>query len=374
MKKIRACIALAALILSPLFASQTFIVSGASNFILDQIRVTTSDFVQANGLNEGDTVLITPEHKNKLLLASNENQLTLLTQSSGGAVSNTLGGLALLGIQSRAFGAAVDDVFGRAYLSDLNRKGVQYRLAEVTDPSVGSGACYIFVTEAQYINSTGEMAKKIERTMATSLGVSGQLSVSQEDRDWVAQSDLFIAEGYLFHPSSYNTMMQLAQAAKSHGKQVSLSIAAGMCASNYKESINQFIQEYADLIIGDAFEACTLTDTETVSEAIAVWQAMGKKGAVTCGAEGAYVFDSKSIYAISAPAVTEIVDATGAGDLFVAGFIAEWLSSGDIQRAGQLGSYCAGCVLKVAGGYPETSLAQGWHDGAAWSIPSYKIK
>ncbi len=344
-------------------------VAGASNFILDQIHLATSSFVREHGLTEGDTILIDTAQKEALLRAATDSALPLLMQSSGGAVSNTLSCLARLGIHARAMGSAVaGDVFGGAYLADLTRKGVEYRLTETIDPSQGSGACYIFITEAEYVNTDGSISKKIERTMGTHIGDAGSIRVYQDDIDWMSEADMFIAEGYLFCETARDAMFELAAGVKAKGKLVTLSIAAGFCATTYKESLNQFIDEQVDIVIGDKSEALTLTNRTDVRDAIAAWQAMGKKGAITCGIEGAYVFDDAKIYHIEPPSIGTVIDATGAGDGFAAGFVAEILKTGDIVNAGKLGAYCAGSVLQVAGGYPPESLAKDIALGLPWFI------
>jgi sugar/nucleoside kinase (ribokinase family) len=216
--------------------------------------------------------------------------------------------------------------------------------------------------------------------MGTSLGVAGNLQLTQEDIDWVSSADLFLAEGYLFCPTAYQPMCELAAATKRKGKLVALSIAAGFCATTFKDQLNDFIITYADIVLGDNNEAKTLTGASDTIEAVKILQAMGKKGAITCGTEGAYVFGQTNIYLISKPTVDsdKIVDATGAGDQFAAGFLYEILQSGDIIRAGQLGAFCAGEVIQALGGHPPVSLAEKVASGAPWlighaEVPLYKI-
>jgi sugar/nucleoside kinase (ribokinase family) len=345
-------------------------VIGVSNFIEDHIHEATSKFISDNGLEEGNTVIITTAHKETLFESISTHNLKLLKQNPGGAVANTLVGLNYLGLAVGAIGSSVDDIPGRAYVTDLTQKGIKCRVTEAPNPERGSGACYIFVTETESTSPDGTISKKKERTMGTSLGVTIDVHLSQEDINWVSSADLFLAEGYLFCPTAYQSMRDLALATKNKGKLVALSIAAGFCATTFNVPINNFIKDYADIVLGDNSEAKILTGATDTIEAVIILQSMGKIGAVTCGTDGAYVFDHTHIYLISKPTVDsdKIVDATGAGDQFAAGFLYEILQSGDIIRAGQLGAFCAGEVIQVLGGHPPASLAEKMASGAPWLI------
>jgi len=281
-------------VLSTTFAAEfdtTFRVIGASNFIQDIIHEATSKFLEDNNLQEGNTVIIDKAYKESLLESISAHNFRLLTQNPGGAVANTLVGLKYLGLPVGAIGSSVDDIPGNAYIADLTQKEIVCRVTETPEPELGSGACYIFVTETECANPDGTSSKKIERTMGTSLGVAGKLQLTQEDIDWVSSADLFLAEGYLFCPTAYQPMCELAAATKRKGKLVALSIAAGFCATTFKDQLNDFIITYADIVLGDNNEAKTLTGASDTIEAVKILQAMGKKGAITCGTEGAYVFD-----------------------------------------------------------------------------------
>jgi sugar/nucleoside kinase (ribokinase family) len=342
-----------------------------SNFICDHIYETPNSFITDQNFKKGDTTLINAAQAKDLESDISASKLPILLTNPGGSAANTAIGAKILGLDVGVIGTLTKDPQGNGYVSNLVKKGIEYRITPPQEQERGSGTCWIFVTETEKMASDGLVSKEKERTMLTSLGVSGDIRVSQENIDWASTARILLIEGYLFSPpTTYESICNIAKATKENNNMVALTLSAEFCVTRNQHEITKFIQEYADIVIGNNNEVQKLTDASNNYQAVLRLKSMAKKGAVTCGPEGAYVFDAAGIYFISSPAVAQeaIIDTTGAGDQFAAGFLCELLQSNNIIRAGQLGAYCAGDVIQVLGGHPSEELARGVASGAPWEI------
>lgn len=248
-------------------------------------------------------------------------------------------------------GALANGALKKKYIASLKEKGIKHRLTPDQDESRGSGTCTVLITT----NDKGVS----ERTMLTNLGVSGEIIVSEEDLCWLTAAQCLLVEGYLFRPeSTYESICCAAQRMKSAGKKVALTLSADFCVSENRDKMLDFIKNYVHIVVGNETEAQLLTGATSPEMAAQILQRQDYQGAVTCGPNGAYVFDKTGVFFIESPAVPaeHVKDTTGAGDQFLAGFLYELFNGRPIKHAGERGAFCAGEVIKQWGGQPHLSF------------------
>lgn len=261
----------------------------------------------------------------------------------GGSAANTIAGLKFLGEEAGVIGALAEDEIGKLYKSSLERKNIQYRITVVQDHALGSGNCTVLIKDNI----------RNERTMLTNLGVSGDINLSTEDLNWIAQAECLIIEGYLFQPlSTYNSICLAAKQMKDHQKKVVLTLSAEFCVKNNLDNIKSYIDAYVDIIIGNDQEMQLLTNEEKALDSACLFQRKGLTGAVTCGCTGAYLFNPDQVIFIPPPAVDEVLDTTGAGDQFLAGFLHGLFSGQSLNDSGLKGAHHAGQIIRSWGGQP----------------------
>lgn len=346
-------------------------VSTITNCIHDVFYRVDRAFLTGNGLKTDGTHLIDSAEANRLTALAQSAGYAEIYSEAGGSTGNSLVTLKHLGFNVCLMGTLADDPLGELYKASLEKKGINYRLAPPQQNHLGSGTCTIFISE----NASGGF----DRVMYTSLGVSGDIRLSPKKITEAAKARCFLAEGYSFNsstPRTSDSVRSVAEKAIENGNLVALTLSADFCVEYFATLIHAFIRDYASIIIGNESEAKILTHAEDALSAVKSLQAQGKRGAITCGSLGAYVYDETGIYFISCPDVdpSEVLDPTGAGDVFAAGLIYGILNGKSIVESGQIAALCAGEVIKVYGGHTPASLAESVMSGAATPISFRKIE
>lgn len=354
------------------FEEKSHDVSTVTNCLTDRFFKVPRHFL-TELLSTDTGGLIDGTKADRLYSLANSSGYKEIHNEAGGSTGNSAVALKNLGFTVCLLGTLANDELGMQYKQSLEKHSIDYSTATCPPEmnALKSGTCTIFISE----NDTGEL----ERAMFANLGVSGYIDLSAKDIEMAAQARCFLAEGYSFNtstPITRESVLKVAAAAKEKGNLVALTLSADFCVTYFAEGINAFIDEYASIVIGNESEARILTaNPDNTLEAVKALQARKKKGAITCGSAGAYVYDETGIYFISCPNVDleKVVDPTGAGDVFAAGLIYGMLSGKSIFEAGQIAALCAGEVIKVYGGHVPDSLSEMISSGVASSITYAKI-
>lgn len=295
----------------------------------------------------GKTKWINSKQANAIRIVVQKHCNTMY-QGAGGSAANTIAGLSALGAKVTIIGALGNDEFAKLYKKSLTKRKISYIQTPARNPKSGSGTCTVIITKDDKGLS--------ERTMLTNLGVSSEIILSNENIAYIEKAKCLIVEGYLFSPeNTYKSIYKAAKHMKDNGKKVAVTLSADFCVKDNFNKINAFIDAFADIVVGNETEAQILTNTKSPQDAASCLQKRGFVGAVTCGNKGAYVFDKNEICFISSPKVNnnEVVDTTGAGDQFFAGFLYKLFNNHSIQEAGTFGAYYAGEVIKQWGAQPH---------------------
>ena len=315
-------------------------VVGVGNALVDVLSLESEDFLAAHGLVRGSMTLIDAERAHAIYAAMGP-----AVEVSGGSAANTLAGLASLGGAAGFVGRVHDDELGQVFAHDIRAAGVEFSGVPATTGQP-TGRCLIVVTPDG------------ERTMNTLLGAAAELDGDDVDPAFVARAQVTYLEGYLFDQEAAGEAFQkAAAAAHDAGRLVALTLSDSFCVERYLEPFRRLVASEIDVLFGNADELRLLYETDSVEDAVASAERDCDVVAVTRGAQGALISARGRRAVVPAEPVDHVVDTTGAGDLFAAGFLFGLTRGYEIERCGRLGALCSAEVISHVGARPETSLA-----------------
>jgi len=265
-------------------------------------------------------------------------------QASGGSAGNTIAGIASLGGTAGYIGKVKADALGQVFTHDLRAMGVRFETPAATD-GPATARCLILVTA------------DAQRTMNTFLGACVNLTPDDIDEDLVASAGITYLEGYLFDPPhAKEAFRKAARLARGAGRKVALSLSDSFCVARYREEFRALIDDHIDILFANEDEIMALYETDLDAATAAVGKS-ADIAAITLGARGSMIVSGGERIVIPAAPVTQVVDTTGAGDLYAAGLL-HGLSQGlPLAECGRLGSIAAGEIISHFGARPETPLA-----------------
>jgi sugar/nucleoside kinase (ribokinase family) len=320
--------------------STKYDVLGIGNAIVDVIARTEEDFLLKQGMNKGTMALIDEPRAQAIYDAMGP-----AIETSGGSAANTIVGLSSLGSRSAFIGKVKDDVLGKAFTHDIRAAGVAF-----TTPPAAAGPstarCYVLVTPDG------------ERTMNTYLGAAQDLHPADIDADLVAASAILYLEGYLWDPkNAKDAFLKAAAIAHEAKRSVALTLSDAFCVDRWRAEFLQLMRSHTvDLIFANEGELHSLYQTADFDSAVNALRADVSTAVVTRSEKGCLVIGPDGIEAVSAFPVERVVDTTGAGDLFAAGFLSGVARGADDRTCGRLGALAAAEVIQHLGARPERSL------------------
>jgi len=315
-------------------------VLGIGNAIFDVLVQTDEGFLARHGMTKGGMALIDEPRA-----AAIYRDMGPATEMSGGSAANTIVGIASLGARAAYIGKVKDDQIGRLYTHDIRAAGVAFE----TRPAAGgpaTGCSYILVTPDG------------ERTMNTYLGAAQELTADDIDADQVAASAILYLEGYLWDPrSAKEAFVKAATIAHQAGRQVALTLSDAFCVDRYRgEFLELMRSRTVDLVFANEAELHSLYQTSDFDTALKQLRSDVALAAVTRSEKGCVVASSDGVTAVPAFPIDKIVDTTGAGDLFAAGFLFGLSRKAGSEKAGRLGALAAAEVIQHIGARPAVSL------------------
>ncbi len=320
--------------------STQYDVLGIGNAIVDVIARTEEDFLLKQGMHKGTMALIDEPRAQAIYDAMGP-----AIETSGGSAANTIVGLASLGSRSAFIGKVKDDELGRAFSHDIRAAGAAYATPPAADgPS--TARCYVLVTPDG------------ERTMNTYLGAAQDLHPADIDADMVAASAVLYLEGYLWDPkNAKDAFLKAAQIAHEAERTVALTLSDAFCVDRWRaEFLHLMRSRTVDLIFANEGELHSLYQTSDFDTAVKALRADVGTAVVTRSEKGCLVIGPAGTEAVPAFPVERVVDTTGAGDLFAAGFLSGLARRADDRTCGRLGALAAAEVIQHLGARPEASL------------------
>ena len=325
----------------PATTTKPFDVVGIGNAIVDVLVQTADTFLEDHGLTKG-TMALVDESQAERLYASLGPGL----ETSGGSAANTLAGLAQLGGRAGFIGRVRDDQLGAIFAHDIRSVGAHYQTAAATSgPS--TARCLILVTP------------DAQRTMCTYLGASVNLHPEDLDLELVRQAKVLYLEGYLWDSDeAKRAFIAAAEVMREAGGEVALSLSDAFCVDRHRESFQELVDGHVDILFANEMEITSLYRANSFEMAVEEVRGRCKVAALTRSAEGSIVLNGHQALTIAPFHLGELVDTTGAGDLYAAGFLYGYTRGEALERCGRLGSLCAGQVVTQLGPRPMGSLQE----------------
>ncbi len=289
---------------------------GVGTALVDVICQVEDNIISILNLSKGSMTLI-DESQIQKIRANFTNPLI----TSGGSVCNTVHELNFGSHEASFYGKVSDDEYGNAFIQDLEKANISFKgVSRKSD--LPTGCCNILVSPDG------------ERTMATHIGIGSQLQPDEVSENILDNIDHMYMESYLWdHELTKKTLKKFGDIAKSKNIEISLSLSDPFCVDRHRDELNNFIKENVDLVFCNFDEAKMFSQSETMADVSSFFKDYGKKIVMTSGSEGAYFFYNDDVSHQPSKKIENVVDTTGAGDNFAAGFLDIYLSGKSVDEA-----------------------------------------
>ncbi len=289
---------------------------GVGTALVDVICQVDDDIISNLNLSKGSMTLI-EESQIQNIRSNFTNPLI----TSGGSVCNTVHELNFGSHEASFYGKVSDDEYGNAFIQDLEKANILFKgVSRKSD--LPTGCCNILVSPDG------------ERTMATHIGIGSQLQPDEVSEDVLDNIDHMYMESYLWdHELTKKTLKKFGDIAKSKNIEISLSLSDPFCVDRHRDELNNFVKENVDLVFCNFDEAKMFSQSETMADVSSFFKDYGKKIVMTSGAEGAYFFYNDDVSHQASKKIENVIDTTGAGDNFAAGFLDFYLSGKSVDEA-----------------------------------------
>ncbi len=314
-------------------------VLGISNAIVDVLAHIDDQILTEIGSIKGSMNLIDQNQAEKIYALMGPT-----TEMSGGSVANTIANLANLGGKSAYIGCVADDQLGQIFVHDMQSLGVDVLLPPL-DVNVSTASSYILISPGG------------ERTLNTYLGACLELGPEHVSEEAVAGAGLVLLEGYIWDnpqgPAAADKAMQLAKAS---GAKVGLTLSDSYCVDRHLDAFAEAIERYVQIVFANEAEIMSLFAADTFEDALQQARKMEQLFVLTRSEKGSVIVNNNSEVVQAADPVDKVVDVTGAGDAYIAGFLQGWTTGADLDESARLGSACAAKVIQQIGSRLEKSL------------------
>jgi sugar/nucleoside kinase (ribokinase family) len=318
----------------------SFEILGIGNAIVDVLAPCDDDFLLAHGLNKGSMTLIDETTAEKLYAAMGQTIVI-----SGGSAANTIIGAAALGARTAFIGKVKHDDLGHMFTHDIRAAKVDFTTKPATE-GPASARCLILVTPDG------------QRTMQTYLGACQALSEADIDSSRVAAAQITYLEGYLWDPPAAKAaFVKAAGIAHAAGRKVALTLSDAFCVDRYRDEFLELVRTRAiDILFANESELHALYQTADFATALGQLRSEDILAAVTRSEKGALIVTREETHAVNAVPIATLVDTTGAGDLFAAGFLAGLSREQSLTDCARLGALAAAEIIQQFGARPQADL------------------
>ncbi|MES2984273.1 MAG: adenosine kinase [Pseudomonadota bacterium] len=309
------------------------------NAIVDVLAFADDAFITAQAMRKGTMQLINAEQAETIYGAMGQ-----ATEVSGGSAANTLAGMADLGAKTAFIGKVNADELGRIFRHDMNAIGVEFKTPDAAN-GVVTARCLIVVTQDG------------QRTMNTFLGAAGEIHADDVDVALIGNAQIFYGEGYMWDLDVTKTALRHAFAtARAAGTKIAFTLSDVFCVERSREDFIRMIADDFDILFCNEAEACALYPGKSFEEVLATLQGQCEIIAVTCGEKGSIILTKDARIHVAVVPVSEVVDTTGAGDLYAAGFLYGLSKHMPLAECGRLGSACASDIITHLGARAQKPL------------------
>jgi|TARA_Y100000389_G_scaffold166028_1_gene170501 fructokinase len=301
---------------------------GIGNAIVDVLCKVSDDFLTNNSLSKGTMKLI-DENEFKNLISSLKIEETI----SGGSVANSIVGLSQLGNKVGFLGKVNDDNLGQKYENGLIKENVKYLYTKKKEP-IGTGSCLILITPDS------------ERTMCTYLGTAGKINDEDIDENEVKKSQITLLEGYLWDEGNPKKAFDKAI---NFSNVTAMSLSDQFCVERHKKSFLDLVKNKLDIVFANEQEIFSLINTNSIDEVVNFSKQLKKDIVITRGEKGAIAINQSDVFECSAKKNLNIIDLTGAGDLFAAGYLHGKINQYPTQKSLEAGTELSAKIIEKIG-------------------------
>ena len=314
-------------------------VLGIGNAIVDVLAHADESLLATHGLAKGTMTLIDETQAKAIYQDMGPG-----TEISGGSAANTMVGVASFGGRAAYIGKVRNDQLGEVFSHDIRASGVRFRTAPAED-GAATARCLVLVTA------------DAQRTMNTYLGACVDLGPEDIDVDLVGAARVTYLEGYLWDPpKAKDAFRKAAEVAHGAGREVALTLSDPFCVDRHRADFLDLVEHHVDILFANEAEITALYQVDTFDEACTRVRAHCPVAALTRSAAGSIIVTDGQVHEVEAAPVDRVLDTTGAGDLYAAGFLFGYTKGYDLPTAGRLGSLAAAEVISHIGARPEVSL------------------
>ncbi len=318
--------------------SAEYDIIGIGNAIVDVVSPADHAFLSKQGMHPGSMALIDAPRAEALYAAMPPGK-----QSSGGSAANTCAVAAALGARAAYLGKVADDALGAVFRTEIAAAGVHFPSTPLSD-GAPTARCLILVTPDG------------QRTMNTFLGACVAFGEPDVDEALIARSAVLYLEGYLFDPPAAQAAFRAAaRAARGAGRKVALSLSDAFCVDRHRAAFLALLDD-VDILFANEAEICSLFETNDFTDAVKAARETVPLAALTRSEAGSLILQGGDTVHVPAEPTT-VVDSTGAGDAYAAGFLAALTAGRDLAFCGRLGSLAAAEIISHYGARPQTDLA-----------------
>ena len=319
--------------------NRKFDVTAIGNAIVDVLAKADDALLEQHNLKKGAMSLIDAAAAERLYGIMGPGR-----EASGGSAANTAAGIAALGGRAAYIGKVADDQLGDVFTHDIRAIGVTYDTPPLTE-GLSTARSLIFVTA------------DAQRTMQTFLGATTQLGPEDLNMDYITSAKVLYLEGYLWdQPRAKNAMREAAIKAKDAGGKVSLTLSDAFCVDRYRDEFLELAEKYVDILFANESEILSLYQANQFDDALQQVRTHCEIAALTRSEKGSVVVNGDEVHVIDAEKGVTVVDTTGAGDAYAAGFLYAYTQGYDLATCGKLGGIMAAEVISHFGPRPEADV------------------
>lgn len=321
--------------------AQTLDVVCIGNALVDVLAKADDAFLETHDIPKGSMTLIDEPRAVEIYGAMGP-----AVEVSGGSAGNTATGVASLGGRAAFLGKVRDDQLGAIFTHDIRAAGVAFDVAHATQ-GPATGRSMILVTPDAH------------RSMNTFLGAAVDFGPDDVIETQVQAAAVTYMEGYLWDsPTAKAAFLKAARLAHAAGRKISLTLSDPFLVNRYKDELKDFVERHVDIVFANEEEVCSLYDADSFDAALQAVRAHCEVAALTRSEKGAVIVAGEEVHVVDAVPVDEVVDTTGAGDLFAAGFLHGFTQGHGLYDSGRLGALAAAEVISHVGARPELNLAE----------------
>ena len=312
---------------------------GISNAIVDVLAHVDEEFLARIGAPRGSMTLIDEARAHEIYA-----MMGPATKMSGGSVANSVAGFANLGAAAAYIGRVKADQLGEIFVHDMQSLGVDIRLQPASGGSP-TARCHVLIDQEG------------QRTMQTYLGACTELSVSDVSVDTVGSPRVILIEGYVWDIAEGPALAAEAmRIAKTTGSKVALSLSDSFCVERHRDAFHDAVRDGVDIVVADEDEVNELLQSEDFEETTRQLAGYDNLFAITRSEKGSVILHDGQVIEQPATTIETIVDTTGAGDAYTAGFLFGYAQENPLQECAKLGTYCASRVIQQVGARIERGL------------------